>query len=69
MQANIFEAYFNTSERYPGVMNGAFFWDNWMTTDALWAEFWAGARNTSLRGKLAEDVVRDAYAGMAARER
>lgn len=69
VQANIFEAYFNTSERYPGIMNGAFFWDNWMTTDALWAEFWAGARNTSLRGKLGEDVVRDAYAHMAARER
>ena len=69
VQANLFEAYFNTAERYPGVMNGAFFWDNWMTTDALWAEFWAGARNTSLRGKLAEDVVRDAYARMAARER
>ena len=68
-QANIFEAYFNTSERYPGIVNGAFFWDNWIATDALWAEFWAGARNMSLRGKLAEEVVRDAYARMAAGSR
>ena len=68
-QANIFEAYFNTSERYPGVMNGAFCWDNWIATDALWQEWWAGRRNFSIRGKLAEGVVRDAYTRMAARDR
>ena len=61
-QANIFQAYFNTSERYPGIVNGAFFWDNWITTDALWARWWAGRRSFGLRGKLAEEVVRAEYA-------
>ena len=61
-QANLFQAYFNTSERYPGIVNGAFFWDNWIATDALWAEWWVGRRNFSLRGKLAEEVVRAEYA-------
>ncbi len=61
-QANIFEAYFNTSERYPGIINGAFFWDNWMATEAHWDDWWAGRRSFAIRGKLAEDVVRAEYA-------
>ena len=64
-QANILEAYFNTSERYPGIMNGAFLWDNWITTEALWQEWWAGRRNFDIRGKLAEEVVRAEYARRA----
>ena len=65
-QANIFQAFFNTSDRYPGIVNGAFFWDNWITTEALWQEWWAGRRNFAIRGKLAEDVVRAEYARRAA---
>ena len=38
-QANIFQAFFNASASYPGLVNGAFFWDNWIATDAMWAEF------------------------------
>ena len=33
-QANIFEAFFNASACHPGLVNGAFFWDNWIATDA-----------------------------------
>ena len=61
-QANIFQAFFNASDRYPGIVNGAFFWDNWIATDAMWAETWLGRRSFAIRGKLAEAVVRDAYA-------
>ena len=65
-QANMFQAFFNTSERYPGIVNGAFFWDNWIRTEARWQEWWAGRRNFDIRGKLAEDVVRAEYARRAA---
>ena len=64
-QANIFEAYFNTTERYPGIVNGAFFWDNWMAAEAHWDDWWAGRRSFAIRGKLAEDVVRAEYARRA----
>ena len=68
-QANIFEAFFQTSTRYPGLVNGAFFWDNWIATDAMWAEYWLGRRSFAARGKLAEAVVRDAYARLAGARR
>ena len=64
-QANIFQAFFTASASHPGLVNGAFFWDNWIATDAMWAEFWLDRRSFALRGKLAEAVVRDAYARMA----
>lgn len=68
-QANIFEAFFKTSARYPGLVNGAFFWDNWIATDAMWADHWLGRRSFAVRGKLAEAVVRDAYARLAGASR
>ncbi len=60
-QANIFQAFFNASETYPGIVNGTFFWDNWIATDAMWAETWLNRRSLAIRGKLAETVVRDGY--------
>ncbi len=64
-QANIFQAFFNASASHPGLVNGAFFWDNWIATDAMWAEFWLERRSFAVRGKLAEAVVRDSYARLA----
>ena len=64
-QANIFRAFFHASERYPGIVNGAFLWDNWIATDAMWADHWLGRRSFAVRGKLAEAVVRDAYGRLA----
>ncbi|MDE2718854.1 MAG: hypothetical protein OXI33_17825 [Chloroflexota bacterium] len=52
---------------HPGLVNGALFWHNWITTDAVWAEFWLDRQSRAVRGKLAEAVVRDAYARMADR--
>ncbi len=60
-QANIFQGLFNTMGKYPGVVNGVFFWDNWISSDAQWARYWAGRRNYDIRGKLSEEVVRAAY--------
>ena len=65
-QANVFRAFFRTMQRYPGVLKGAFFWDNWITTDELWQAHWARRRSFSIRDKPAEEVVRSAYAQMAA---
>ena len=60
-QANMYQALLNTMEKYPGVLNGVFWWDNWIATDALWADFLADYRAYSIRGKLSEDVIRSAY--------
>ena len=64
-QANIFQAFFNASASHPGLVNGAFFWDNWIATDEMWVEFWLDRRSFAVRGKLAEAVVRDSYARLA----
>ena len=63
--ANIFRAFFNASERSPGIVNGAFSWDNWIATAAIWADHRLGRRGFAVRGKLAEPVVRDTYARLA----
>ncbi len=60
-QANIYRAVLNTIQAYPGVVNGLFFWDNWMASDQLWSEWWADHRNFDIRGKPSGEVVRAAY--------
>ena len=60
-QANIFEGLVKAMGENPGVLNGVFYTDNWMASDALWAEWWAGRRSYSIRGKPAEAVIREAY--------
>ena len=64
-QANIYQALINTMVQYPEIVNGVFYWNNWMASDEHWAEYWAGRRNYDIRGKLAEEVVREAYASYA----
>ena len=48
-QANIYQALINTMATYPEVVDGVFWWDNWMASDELWSEwcevvpvFWTG---------------------------
>ena len=64
-QANIYQGLINAMTNNPDVLNGVFYWDNWITSDELWREWWAGRRSFAIRGKLAEDVVRSAYASYA----
>lgn len=61
-QVNIFKALFATMDEYPGVLHGAFFWDNWIISHQEWQENWVGWRRHNFRGKLAEDVVRELFA-------
>ena len=63
-QANVFEAMLRTAAAYPGVVYGAFFWDNWIASDDEWARRSDDGylkRGFSFRGKLAEAVVRTAH--------
>ena len=60
-QANIFQALFDTMERFPGVVHGAFFWENLIASDALWARELEGRRHFEIRNKPAGEVVRAQY--------
>ena len=39
-QANLYQGLLNAMDRYPGVVNGVFWWDNWMASDEYWATSW-----------------------------
>ncbi len=54
-QANIYEAFYNTVEKYPGTVEGAFTWQE------SFPEAWAPADIWSVRGKLAENIVKKYY--------
>jgi hypothetical protein len=60
-QANLYQALFNVMDRHPGVVNGTFLWEMWMADDEQWAARQAQFRSNSVRGVLAEDVVRAYY--------
>ena len=64
-QANIYQALINTIAQYPGIVNGVFYWDNWITSDEQWARYWARRRTYAIRDKPAEEIVRSAYASYA----
>ncbi len=58
-QANLFHAFFETMDHYPGLVNGAFFWDNWIASNELWqAGYWRKQRNYDFRNKPGEEIVR-----------
>lgn len=65
-QANVYKALFDTMAEYPGIVNGVFFWDNYVSSDEQWSYYWADRRCYSIRGKVSEEVVRLAYASYAA---
>ena len=64
-QANMYMGLINAMAKNPGVLNGVFFWGNWIASDELWAEWWANRRNGGIRGKPSEEVVRSAYRSFA----
>ena len=61
-QANIIRAFFETMNAYPGLVYGAFFWDNWIASNDVWESVLLH-RTYSFRGKPAEEVVRGQYDG------
>lgn len=64
-QGNMYQALVDTMENHPGVLNGVFWWDNWIAGDELWGEYWAGRRAFAIRDKPTEGIVRSAYARTA----
>ena len=60
-QANIFQAFFEIMDRHPGVVYGAFFWDNWIAGNQDWEQNWTAERNYDIRNKPAGEVVRTQY--------
>ena len=60
-QAAILAALFETTAAHPGVVRGLFDWEMAVGSDADWASpnGYAGERTWAVRGKLAEDVVRN----------
>ena len=60
-QANMFNALFELRDRYPGLVFGTFFWDNWIADNEKWLTEYATFRTFSFRGKLAEEVVRSRF--------
>lgn len=60
-QANIYQGLINAMANNPGVLDSVFYWDNWITSDELWAEWWVKHRSFSIKEKLAEEVIWSAY--------
>ena len=67
-QANIAQALFNTMDKYPDLVEGVFWWNNWMASDALWDSDWGHLLNFDIRNKPAGEIVRAAYAAYAMAE-
>ena len=61
-QENIYQAFFNTMNKYPNIVQGAFLWGNQMASDSEWSESRGHLlRGKSIRNKLVEEVVRATY--------
>ncbi|MDE0242710.1 MAG: hypothetical protein OXQ84_21345 [bacterium] len=65
MQANMYQALINTMQRFPGLVEGVLWTENWIASDQKWAEHWGQRRGYSIRNKPSEDVVRAAYESWA----
>ena len=64
-QANLYRGLLNAMDSHPGVVNGAFFWDNWITSNDIWAGYWAKRRVFAVKDKPSQETVQAAYARTA----
>ena len=63
-QTNTYQALLNTLEQFPGVVNGVFWWENSISSEALWELTRGGMYRTyDIRNKPIEESVRSAYEG------
>ena len=60
-QANIYEAFFSSIDNHPDVIQGAFLWGHSMISEQNWENYWSSIREFSVRGKVAEEIVRATY--------
>jgi glycosyl hydrolase family 113/type IX secretion system substrate protein len=65
-QSNIYQAFFNTKDQNPGIIEGAFLWGHDMSDDQEWANIWGTMHHFGVRQKLAEEVVRVHYNSLTA---
>jgi len=61
VQANIYQAFFDTVDANPGILQGLFSWGEQIETREKWEQWLAGVRHHSTRGKLAQRVVCQEY--------
>lgn len=59
-QANIYQAFFNTIDRHPGLIRGAFLWGIMIASEEVYSDYFR-MRGFNVRRKLAEHVVRQRY--------
>ena len=64
-QANLYRGLLNAMESHPGVLNGVFWWDNWIASDERWAGYWASRRAFAVKDKPSEEIVQEEYARTA----
>ena len=61
-QTNMYQALLNTLEQFPGLVNGVFWWENSISSEALWELTKGGMYRTyDIRNKPIEESVRSAY--------
>ena len=68
-QANVYEGLLGAMRRRPGLVNGVFWWGNWIASDQRWRQLWTNIRTHAVRDKPAEDVLRTTYRTAALEER
>ena len=64
-QANLYPGLLDAMDSHPGVLNGVFWWDNWIASEERWAGYWAGRRTFAVRDKPSEEILQAAYARTA----
>ena len=63
-QAATFAAFFRAVGKNPGILAGVFLWGEMIAPDGIWTTSFGCLRGFSVRQKLAEDVVRQAYTSL-----
>jgi hypothetical protein len=64
-QANIFTALYNIMREKPDLLEATFLWGNDICSDHTWENTFGKLYTTSIRNKLAEDVVKEYYSEIA----
>jgi hypothetical protein len=60
-QKNIFEAFYDVRNEFPGIVSGTYLWDIGLASEEEWKYWFEPFRNFSIRGKAAEEPIRNAY--------
>ena len=68
-QANVYEGLLGAMRRHLGLVNGVFWWGNWIASAPRWRQLWTNIRTHAVRDKPAEDVLRTTYRAAALAER